>query len=66
MFSPWERANPARSHGFSPLEKFFCFLKTFFKNLLTLPLTVMIYLTCKKETALFLPLQNPMKGRGYV
>ena len=37
MFSPWERANPARSHGFSPLEKFFCFLKTFFKNLLTNP-----------------------------
>ena len=37
MFSPWERAKPARSHGFSPLEKFFCFLKTFFKNLLTNP-----------------------------
>ena len=32
MFSPWERANPARSHGFSPLEKFFCFLKTFFQK----------------------------------
>ena len=37
MFSPWERAKPARSHGFSPLEKFFYFLKTFFKNLLTNP-----------------------------
>ena len=45
---------------------FFRIAKIFFKNLLTLPLTVMIYLTCKKETALFLPLQNPMKGRGYV
>lgn len=37
-----------------------------FKNLLTLPLTVMIDLTCKEEIALFPRLQNQKKGRNHV
>ena len=40
--------------------------KYFLKNLLTLPLTVMIYFACKIEIALFLSCKISMKGKRYV
>ena len=40
--------------------------KKFEKNLLTLPLTVMIYFACKIEIALFLYCKISMKGKRYV
>ena len=40
--------------------------KKFLENLLTLPLTVMIYFACKIEIALFLFCKISMKGKRYV
>ena len=68
-FARGECSTPTKNQSkmrFLPHFRLIFIIANFFKNLLTLPPTVMINLTCKEEIALFLILQNQKKGRNYV